>query len=214
MTGVKFITKTALPSTGPKKKIPYIRVHSETVPDSQLCIWHLQKIKLPGYTDIDANLSSNQRILLESVRLLMEEIIYRQTAWERWANPANHYGTKSSIMTVIKNPIMKYILFHRVSKHNTEALHMHGFGRFSRVEQQMFSKRAVDTISELLGDSQYILGPQPCSLDATVYAHMVDAIKSCEIWPDMPTGAYIKTKRNIMNYVDRMTKQYYPELLE
>ncbi|KAJ3126486.1 hypothetical protein HK098_007468 [Nowakowskiella sp. JEL0407] len=209
MTGVKYIVKEVLPSTGPKKKVPYITLNGETIADSQLIIWHLQKIKLPGYTDIDAHLTTDEKILVDSVRLLAEEILYRHIGWERWANPKNAKATRDSIFHDIPFP-MRYLVFSIVQKNNTKASQMHGFGRFTHSEQLQFSFRAIDRLSELLGDKRYMLGDKPCSLDAIVFGELMDVTKAHEYWPDIPTGGYLKTKENLVKYVQRMFNEYFP----
>ncbi|KAJ3126488.1 hypothetical protein HK098_007470 [Nowakowskiella sp. JEL0407] len=211
MTGVQYTTKLTIPNTGPYKKVPYIRVKGETVPDSQLCIWHLQKLQLPGYHDIDAHLTTNEKAIVESVRVLLEETIYRQFVYERWANPKNAKATRQIMLSDLPFP-MRNIIFYFASQQNKNDLIAHGFGRYNKSQQLMFCRKAVDSVSDLLGEKQYMLGRRYCSLDAIAYAHLAHVLYAGDEWPDVPLSLYLKSKTNLVRYIERMTEEFYPEL--
>ncbi|KAJ3126487.1 hypothetical protein HK098_007469 [Nowakowskiella sp. JEL0407] len=213
MSRTPYTMKETLPMSGPYGKVPYIKVKGKTIPDSQICIWNLQKMKLAGFVDIDAHLSHHERILVESVRVMLEESVYIQLAYERWVNPKNANTTLQILLGHIPFPLRNFI-FLKASKTKKHDLEAHGFGRYTKSQQQLFCQKAIDSVADILGDHPYMLGQRCCSLDAIVYGHLAHVLYSSDVWPDVPVSVYLRSKENLVRYIERMTEQYFPELVK
>ncbi|KAJ3126490.1 hypothetical protein HK098_007472 [Nowakowskiella sp. JEL0407] len=212
MTGIKYTSKTAFPASGPLNKVPYMSIDGELVPDSQICIWKLQKLQLPGFKNIDAKLTKREFAIAESVRVLLEETVYRQLVYERWTNPKNANATISAMLQSVPY-LMQNLVFMMAARNNSNQLYAQGFGRFSREQQMQIGQSAIDSVSELLGDQKYMFGNEPCYLDACVYGHLAHVLYSGDLWPDVPISIYLKGKSNLVEYIERITALYFPELV-
>ncbi|KAJ3126489.1 hypothetical protein HK098_007471 [Nowakowskiella sp. JEL0407] len=212
MTGTPYTTKNALPSSGPLNKVPYLGINGKLEPDSQLCIWKLQKMDIPGFKEIDANLTKRQIAIAEGIRVLLEETVNRHAVYDRWTVPKNSSATIQAMLFDVPQFLQSYV-FHKSSKSITRLNWAQGFGRFSRDQQMEISKSAIDAVAELLGNQRYMFGDTPCYLDACVYGHLAHIVYSEEIWPDVPMAGYLKGKKNLVEYVERITEEYFPELV-
>lgn len=68
----------------------------------------------------------------------------------------------------------------------------------------------IDALSTCLNDKKYFLGNQPTTLDASAFGMLVNTLR-CPI--ESPLKEYALTKNNLIQYVDRITANYYPDLL-
>jgi glutathione S-transferase len=85
----------------------------------------------------------------------------------------------------------------------------HGTGRNSEEEVEAICRRLTDAMSELLGSKPYLFGDRPSSLDANMYAALVHVA-----FTPFPSaiGQYIRSKPNLVAYMDRIFDRYYSEL--
>jgi glutathione S-transferase len=69
------------------------------------------------------------------------------------------------------------------------------------------ASRAIDALSQILGDNQYFLGPEPCGADATVFAFV-----AATLTPTFPSPIRDKMQStaNLVAYRDRMMAEFYP----
>lgn len=85
----------------------------------------------------------------------------------------------------------------------------HGTGRNSESEVEFIASKLTDAMSDLLGDKPYLFGDRPSSLDANMYA----GLSHCAMTPfPSPIGQYIRSKPNLVDFMDRVFDKYYPEL--
>ena len=83
-----------------------------------------------------------------------------------------------------------------------------GMGRNTEEEVEQMARLATDAVSDLLGDKPYMLGDEPTSVDAAVYS----SLTHCMFTPfPSPIGAYANSKKNLLDYVNRIQKQHYME---
>ena len=71
------------------------------------------------------------------------------------------------------------------------------------------ASRAIDALSQILGDNRYFLGAQPCGPDATVFASL-----ACGLAPlfDSPVRDKMASIPNLVAYRDRMMQEFYPKI--
>ena len=87
-------------------------------------------------------------------------------------------------------------------------LHSHGIGRHSAEEIEELGARTLAAVSGVLGENEYLTGPQICGADATVYAFMISA--RCAHF-DTALRAAAEKLPNVGKYCERMTRRFYPQ---
>ncbi|MDV6343478.1 glutathione S-transferase C-terminal domain-containing protein [Nitrosomonas sp. Is37] len=91
-----------------------------------------------------------------------------------------------------------------------QQIHGHGMGKHRAVEIFTRGIHDIDALSTCLNDKKYFLGNQPTTLDASAFGMLVNTLR-CPI--ESPLKEYALTKNNLIQYVDRITANYYPDLL-
>lgn len=70
----------------------------------------------------------------------------------------------------------------------------------------------MNTLSARLGDRNFLFGDSPRSLDATLFAYLAPLLKTP--FPDSILQNHLKGYPNLIKYVDRILRQYYPNCLK
>ena len=70
-------------------------------------------------------------------------------------------------------------------------------------------KQDIDALSASLDNKRYFLGNQPTTLDASAFGLLINII-GCPI--ESPLKEYGLSKNNLINYVDRLKHEFYPDL--
>ena len=70
----------------------------------------------------------------------------------------------------------------------------------------------MKTLSARLGDRNFLFGDSPRSLDATLFAYLAPLLKTP--FPDSILQNHLKGYPNLIRYVDRILRQYYPNYLK
>ena len=127
---------------------------------------------------------------------------------ERWIDDDNFQTGPARFFNIIPAPI-RPVIRSMVRRQVRQALQAHGMGRHSNSEMAQLGERAIASIAAILDDKPYLMGDRPCGADATVYAFLSSA--ACPMFTSHLRNV-IETHANLTAYVDRMTKQYFPEL--
>ncbi|MFD9665393.1 glutathione S-transferase C-terminal domain-containing protein [Rhodococcus sp. NPDC059968] len=207
-TGVDFEHKTqdlaTLDQDSPHGKLPYIVDSDGTkVGDSNTIIAYLKD----KYGDkLDADLSAKDRALSLSFSRLVEEHLY----WSGIIQPRyrEDSGWETYIPCIVGGgevtpELRAFLDAFRVRV--VEGFNGQGMGRRKAEVVVDFFRADVDALSDFLGDSEYFLGSELRSIDATVYSIIRHIADQPQEW----LGAgYVQTKPNLMAYLDRIRKQY------
>lgn len=86
-------------------------------------------------------------------------------------------------------------------------LHAQGLGRHNTEEIAFLAGRGYDALAEILGDKPYLLGPNPCGADASVFAQIVSALSP---WFESPVRDAAASHTNLVGYAKRMMLAYFP----
>lgn len=173
MAGLQFETKVALPTAGPRRTVPWIDDDGTVVADSQLAIEHLVK---KHDLKLDEKLDDTARVTGHAVRRMLEEATYFGILYLRWIDPAGWEAYKPVIRPLLP-PVVGGPIVALVRRGIRDRLNKQGTGRCEAQEINAMLMRDFDAVAELLGDKPFLLGDQPTSHDATVFA-MVTALIS------------------------------------
>lgn len=192
----------ATPAEAPKGKIPFIEDDGEIVADSTFIREHIER---KYGVDLDRGLTRDMRARAWAIERMLEDHLYWAILHLRWADdrnfakgPAHFFGTlpKDSREAVRAGARTRAL----------DALHAHGLGRHSREEIQALGARTVASLAALLGNKPYLLGPEPCGVDATAFAMVAGLLTP---WFESDLRRYAETHRNLIAFRDRMMAEHY-----
>ncbi len=204
LSGLEYETNKRGFRTAPKGKLPYIRDGATVVADSTLIRLYLEQ-KHSIY--FDRGLSPQQRGTAWAVEKMLEDHLYWVMVYWRWMVDSNYERGPRNFFRrfpALLRPFIAGMVRRRVRRN----LHGHGIGRHSEAEMSVMASRAVDALSQVLGDNEYFLGPEPCGADATVFAFVAS---SCTKTFESPLRAKLESTPNLAAYHDRMMKQFFPQ---
>jgi glutathione S-transferase len=188
----------------PNGKIPYIKDGDRVIGDSTFVIEYLKAT----YGDtVDAHLTPTDRAIALAMQRLMEENFYWVLVYSRWENPTNWPKLKQEYFASLP-PILKKIVPGLALKSTRKNLFGHGMGRHTAAEVYAIGQKDLIAISDFLGDKPFLMGDQPCSVDAIGYATLVNAL--CEKLTS-PLLDQAQQLPNLIAYCTRMQQRYYPD---
>ena len=189
----------------PKGKMPYIResAHGSLLADSSAIILHLSKTH--GVT-LDDWLSPAQQAVALAFQRLMEESLYWAALYTRWIPDTAWPQTRAAFFGDLPAPLKLFVpaLARRAMK---KSLHAQGMGRHSEADILAIAKRDIDALATFLADKPYLMGDQPCSLDASAYAFIANLTGSQV--PDSPLKQHGLAYPQLAAYAERMRQRYY-----
>jgi glutathione S-transferase len=189
----------------PKGKMPCIEENGAVIPDSTFIRFHLEE---RHGIDFSGGYGVHDRGVAWALEKMMEDHVYWLNVNDRWLNDENFYkGPFISLMLppALIRPLIVRMVRKKVFRNNLA----HGIGRHSAEERLALGKRTVDAASNILGTNKYILGNMVCGADATVYGFFPSP--ACPLFASQ-IREYAETKNNIMNYLARMSAEFFPEL--
>jgi len=206
MAGLPYeIRWKSAPFGAPKGKLPFIRDGETRVADSSFIIEYLKG----RYGDpLDGWLDSEQRATALAFQRLMEEHLYWAVLHLRWFDDANWPSTRRAFFGGLP-PVLRTLVPRLARRGMTQELHGHGMGRHSGEEVVALANADVTAIAAHLGDKPYLMGDEPCSLDAVGYAFLANLL-----WVPLarnPIRDDALAYPNLETYCQRMKARYYPE---
>ncbi len=202
MARVEYKKSSGNPMRAPKGKIPYVRVDGEYMGDSELIIRYLKR-RLGD--PLDQHLSKEESAKGFAVQCMVEEHLYFAMAWLRWTSEESWKHVEAAIRPLLP-PVINRFLLKKIRKDFVKMLVAQGMGRHSREEIAQFAKEDLQTISVLLGQKEFLLGSQPSSFDATIYAFLIHVL--WVPWESDEKQFALKLG-NLLPYCDRMKHLYW-----
>ena len=204
MAGIPYVKEQAAPVTSPKGQLPYIDDDGELVADSTFIRAHIEG---KYCVDLDEGLDSCQRAEAWAIERMIENHFGWTTAYARWLIPENFDKGPARWFDDAPEAVrakFREDLFNRVS----ETLRAVGIGRHSPDEIFELGGRSLSALSVLLGDKPYLMGVAPSAVDATAFGMLAGLMTP---FFDSPLRGKAESFPNLVAYVDRMMKRYYPE---
>jgi glutathione S-transferase len=181
----------------PKGKLPYIDDGGTLVADTGLIIDYLKH----RYGDpLDAALTAPQRAVATAFQRLFEENLYWALVHTRWAEAAGWAKTREAFFGAMPAPL-RWFVPALARRGLLSEMRGHGMGRHSAQEIHAIGCRDVTAVADFLGDKPFMIGEQPCSLDATAYAFLANLL-----WApvDSPIQRHALARPNLQTYCERM----------
>ncbi len=186
----------------PKGKMPYIVDGSRTVSDSSLIIDYLKST----YGDpVDGWMNTEQRAMALAWQRLLEEHLYWAAIHTRWIEAQGWALTRPAFFAGLPAPLA-WIVPPLARRGMAKALHSQGMGRHSREEIHALGCRDLTALADFLGDKPFLMGGQPCSLDAVAYGFLANLL-----WVPLESALklHAQTYPQLERYCQRMKSRYY-----
>lgn len=202
MAGLPYTARTADFRKAPKGKIPFIEEDGKILGDSQFIIEHLQK---KHGDSLDAKLSAEDKAQGHLVRRMLEESTYWHIVRERWDTDEG-WQVWRPIFETLFPPVVGKVVPSFLRRKVRQSLHAQGLGRHQPEEILEMGKADVSTVAALLGDKPFLLGDNPSSFDAALYAFIV----SITAFPvDSPLRRFTLEQKNLVRYVERFQQRFF-----
>jgi glutathione S-transferase len=204
MAGLDYRKEQAMPEASPKGQLPYIDDDGEQVADSTFIRAHIER---KYAVDLDGGLDARARAEAWAIERMIENQFTWTWVHARWILPANFEKGPARLFDLAPEKIRAQ-LRQDVQGRVAAALHAVGVGRHSGPEIVQLADRSLGALSTLLGDKPYFLGDAPCGLDATAFGSLAGALTPffCSALRQRA-----ETYGNLVAYVDRMMRRYYPD---
>jgi glutathione S-transferase len=188
----------------PKGKLPYIDDDGTVVADSTLIRLYLeQKYSI----QFDRALGERERGIAWAVDKMLEDHLYWAMVYWRWMIDANFDRGPRRFFQ--RAPAFTRPFVIRMVRKNVRArLHGHGLGRHTETEMTAMASRALDSLSQIIGDNKYLMGNESCGADATAFAFVANVLTSTFESPLQKKAASLPT---LVAYRDRMLTEFYPD---
>jgi glutathione S-transferase len=200
MAGLPYRKAPAPPELSPKGQLPFIDDDGELIADSTFIRAH---IEARYGVDLDAGLDGTGR----AEAWIIERAIENHLGWcmvhARWLLKPNFDKGPGQVFDGAPDAMRRDV--YRQVNANVRAV---GIGRHSDDEIADLGETSVSALARLLQDRRFILGDQPVSVDAVMFA-MLAAI----LTPFFDSPLRRRTERypTLVAYVDRMMRRYYPD---
>jgi glutathione S-transferase len=189
----------------PKGKLPYINDGGSMIADSTFIRWHLET---KYGVDFDQGLTPAERAQAWAFEKLCEDNLYFAVLHARWMNNENFNKGPAQFFEsapVPLRPIIKAVTRRGVRR----TLHGQGTGRHSDAEITQVAARGIDALANQLGDKPWLMGAEPCSVDASVAATVTSLL--CPLFQS-PTLAATQRHANLVAYRDRAWARWFPDI--
>ena len=154
--------------SAPRGQLPYIVDDDESIGDSDAIVAHLKhKYSLT----IDGSLTNAQQDLHLLIRRALDDL-YWVMSYSRWRDPRFWPLFKEAFLKTHSSITADSL--DAAQKFNFERYHYQGIGRFEPDDAYARGIADLQAIANLLGDNEFMFGPEPGSIDASVYGFVAN----------------------------------------
>ncbi|CAE6734859.1 glutathione S-transferase family protein [Paraburkholderia domus] len=175
----------------PRGQLPYIVDGADMIGDSDAIMAHIKRKYSPS---IDNGLSPGQFNLDLLVRRTLDDL-YWPMSYSRWRDDRFWPTFRDALLTT--HPQIAPAELDAARAYNSQRYYYQGIGRYE--SEQVYARGISDlgVIADLLGDSGFVFGPQPASLDAGIYGFVAN-IYFYGI--DTPLKQYVLSRPNLVRH--------------
>uniref|UniRef100_V9KS32 Failed axon connections-like protein n=1 Tax=Callorhinchus milii TaxID=7868 RepID=V9KS32_CALMI len=189
----------------PQGKMPWIEYNHQRVSGTEFIIEFLQE-KLG--VNLNRNLEPNEKAVSRAIIKMVEEHFYWTLAYCQWIDNLQETQKMLSVSGPFSS-FVKWILCHLTRGIVKREMYGQGIGRFSKDEIYMLMEKDMRSLSVILGDKKYIMGPRPSTVDAAVFGHLAQAMWTL---PGTLPERLIKGELlNLALYCERIKRKFWPE---
>lgn len=180
-------------SLAPRGQLPYLVDGDDTIGDSDSIIAHLTR----RYDlRIDRALSPGQLNLDFMVRRTLDDL-YWTMSFSRWRDERFWPSFRDAVLAAHTD--VRASDLEAAREYNRLRYHYQGIGRY---EPEQIYARGIDdlrVVADLLGDTGYVFGPDPATVDAAIYGFVAN-IYFYEI--DTPLKQYVLSRPALVRHCE------------
>lgn len=203
MAGLAYDKVASIPPQAPNGKLPYLLDDGETISDSTFIRAH---IEAKYGIDLDAGLDPRQRAEAWALERLLEDHLYFALVWFRWIDPDNFARGPSQFASGASEAEREQMR-RTLQERKSADLRAQGIGRHDAGRIAWLGERSIDALARLLGDRRHLMGDTASGVDATALAMLAGVATPCF---ETPLRRAVETRSNLVDYVERMMRRYYP----
>lgn len=207
MAGLPYRTERGRPADGPKGKIPYIVEEDFKLGDSTFIRDHIERVH---GIDLDRGLTPEMRARAWAIERMLEDHLYWVLVHTRWMHDANFEKGPARMFDALPEEI-RAATRDATRQRVRDTLAGQGIGRHSPAEIDALGRRSVSALAALLGNKAFLLGPEPCGVDATAFAMMLSLLTP---FFESELRLFAESHVNLVNYCDRMMREHYPAFVQ
>lgn len=206
MAGLWYQKVPARPDTSPKGQLPWIDDDGVKVADSTFIRAYIER----SYgVDLDAGLSKAQRGQAWAIERMVENHLGWASCHFRFFDDANfakgpaHWfdGMPGEARAAAIDGLLDTV------QTNMKAV---GMGRHSSDEIVELGAWSLTALSEMLGNTSFVMGHRPTSVDAIVFAMLAQILTP---FFDSPLRRRAESLPNLVAFAERMMAGYYPDFV-
>ncbi|XP_032240508.2 failed axon connections homolog isoform X2 [Nematostella vectensis] len=183
-----------------KEKVPFIEYQGDKVQDTNFCIKYLNK---KFNVDPDAHLSAEQKAMCHAIQAMAEENTYWSLAYYRWVD--NYQETKKYYSNLA--PVYKDLRPKLDQNKCIKCMQAHGIGKHTKEEIYAIAEEDLRAMSALLGEKEFFMDSEPCTLDCTMFGLLACFVYGTE---ESPQNKLIREElKNLADFCDRMKLNYW-----
>jgi len=204
MAGIPYVKEFARPDRSPKGQLPFIDDGGVLVADSTFIRQHLER---QYCVDLDEGLSTFERAQAWAIERMIENHLGWVSAYARFMVPEN-FKRGPAQWFAFAPEAMRAKMQEELLAAVTANLRAVGIARHSPHEVWSLGARSLAALSAMLGDKPYLMGEAETGVDATAFGVLAGIMTP---FFDSPLRRAAETHVNLVEYVDMMMAQYYPE---
>lgn len=205
MAGLGYSRESAGPDGAPKGKVPYIRLPDGTLMgDSQLIIDHLTETH---GLQVGGMISTEQAATGHAIRRMLEEGTYWCVAHDRWIRQSGWVAYRPVFGALIP-AAARWAAMPWLRRSLRKQLRTQGTGRHDEDTIARLACADLDAVAGVMGPRDYLLGPQPVAVDASVYAMLVSVL---DFPVDTPARLHLLKQPTLTAYIERMRARYWSD---
>jgi isoprene-epoxide---glutathione S-transferase len=194
----------------PKGKLPVIDDDGTIVADTSFILEYLKE----KYGDtLDGHLTAQERAIAFTFWRMMDESFYWYLIQMRYRRDEDFalYDPFWAIFLSFVPPEERAEPVRAFRENILNEFFYAGRGRHTTEDVEHMAFREYDAVAAQLGDKPYMMGDQPSSVDAAVYAFLIHAMR---VPFESPIKDYGNSIPILVAYLDRIYTRYYPELAQ
>jgi glutathione S-transferase len=192
LTGVPFTHRHIFDaSAAPRGQLPYIVDDGEAIGDSDAIIAHL--VRKYGLT-IDAGLTAAQRDTSLLVTRMLDDL-YWVMSYSRWKDEQFWPSFRDALQR--EHPALTEDGLRAAQAFNSQRYHYQGIGRYAPAAAYARGLADLQVLANLIPADGYVFGPNPSSLDASIYGFIAN-ILFYQI--DTPLKQFVASHANLVRH--------------
>ncbi len=205
LAGIDYtVEEKIMPTSAPKKKIPYIVENDAPMGDSNLIMEHLSRMR---GVDLDQGLSDVERAQDRALWAMLDERLYWYIVFDRWLGEGWPQVERAFFGRML--PVVRPLMARFARRAVRRQLWEQGTGRHTEAEVSRMAHADIGTLATLVGEGPYIHGDTVRTIDAVAYAYAVNLTR---IDLDTAMTRAARTHANLVAYVERITDTYFSDL--